>query len=291
MHKGFLIIAVGHRNYGQLAGTLAASIRANGCDFPIHLAYEVDTIARLDEQYLGFFTSKSIIPQECITLGDKTCYIKAKAHMNELSPFEETIFLDADLILLKGNRVNTIFDELKVVDFTIKNSGISANFETLKGDENQWAPLKEIKEKFEFTNQDVWNIHSEFIYWKKNKKNDELFTNWVENFENIRTSHIEFGGCIPDELPLWIAMCQLGIIPHQAEYKPTYWPMESKNLKRIIDLNRDGFLALSIGGNNIHEVQKNNYDILVQLYAKILNLRYKFLCQPKKKWVAERHTY
>ena len=40
---GILLIAVGAKNYGQLAGTLAASIRANGCELPIHLVYEEDT--------------------------------------------------------------------------------------------------------------------------------------------------------------------------------------------------------------------------------------------------------
>jgi len=100
-------------------------------------------------------------------------------------------------------------------------------------------------------------------------------------------SHIEFGGCIPDELPLWIAIAQTKVEPHQEMFLPVFWPMDSKDIKRISDLNKE-YIALSIGGNSLHPVQKNNYDILVTLYAKMLNLRYIFKAQPKKKWIANR---
>lgn len=286
---GILLIAVGAKNYGQLAGTLAASIRANGCEIPIHLVYEEDTISRLDEQYLSFFTTKSIIPSHCITYKGETCYIKAKAHMNELSPYDNTLFLDADIIILKNGKLNEIIEQLKDVEFAIKNSGyVTYDVADLKA--HQWANLGEVKEHYKFTNEKIWNVHSEFIWWQKTERMNKLFDRWVFNFENIGISHIEFGGCIPDELPLWIAMAQLGVEPHQEMFLPIFWPMDSKSIMRVSDLNKE-YVGLSIGGNSISPIQKNNYDLLVTLYAKILNLRYKFQCHPKKKWVADRHTY
>lgn len=290
-NTGILLIAVGHKNYGQLVGSLAASIRANNCQIPIHLVYQEDTITRLDEQYLSLFTSKSVIPNECITHKENTCYIKAKAHMYDLSPFENTLFLDADILMLNNGKINEVFEQLKDTDFAIKHSGgTKYDSETITESSMQWANLLEVKEAYKFTDEMIWNVHSEFIWWKKNKENKALFDLWLYNFENLKVKNIEFGGCIPDELPLWIAMCQKKIVLEGEKYHPIFWPMDSKKQMRISDLKTD-YVGLSIGGNTISETQKNNYDILVQLYAKILNLRYKFLCQPKKRWVAERHTY
>jgi hypothetical protein len=288
-NTGILIIAVGAKNYGQLAGSLAASIRANNCQLPIHLVYQEDTITRLDEQYLSLFTSKSIIPEHCITYKEKTCYIKAKAHMNELTPFEKTLFLDADILMLNNGKINEIIEQLKDVEFAVKNSGYKT-YDIANLEEHQWANLGDVKKAFEFTNEKIWNVHSEFIWWKKTPKMNELFERWAYNFENMPISHIEFGGCIPDELPLWISMAQLGVEPHKEMFLPIFWPMDSKDIKRVSDLRND-YVGLSIGGNVIAPTQKNNYDILITLYAKILNLRHKFFCHPKKKWVSERHTY
>ena len=53
-------------------------------------------------------------------------------------------------------------------------------------------------------------------------------------------------------------------------------------------MKAEGYCGLSIGGNNIPTVQREAYDVLVTIYAKMLNLRYTFKAQPKKKWIANR---
>jgi hypothetical protein len=67
--------------------------------------------------------------------------------------------------------------------------------------------------------------------------------------------------------------------------------MDSRKMKRLKDMKEEGYCAISIGGNNIHQVQREAYDLLISLYAKMLNLRYPFKAQPKKKWVANRTHY
>ena len=97
MTTGILIIAVGAKGYGQLAGSLAASLRANNCTLPICLAHQKETITRLDEDYLALFTDFVEVKDEHITLNDNIeCYIKAKAHMDELTPYDYTLFIDAE---------------------------------------------------------------------------------------------------------------------------------------------------------------------------------------------------
>jgi len=291
MTTGILLIAAGHKNYGQLAGTLAMSLRANGCELPICIAHTPETLSRLDENYLSFFTQFVELKPHQYTLNGETCYIKTKAHINEITPFDNTLFLDVDIIMINNGMINTILKELETVDFAVKNSGFTLfDSPDIKEDSQQWANLLEVKEKFGFTNEKIWNVHSEFIWWKKTDANNNLFLKWIENFENIRVKNIEFADCIPDELPLWISMCQTGHAPHKENFHPTFWPMDSAAPKRLKDL-KDTYCGISIGGNNIGEHQKNNYDILVSLYARMMNLRQKFQCQPKKRWLPERHTY
>jgi hypothetical protein len=290
MTTGILIIAVGAKGYGQLAGSLAASLRANNVTLPICLAHQPETITRLNEEYLDLFTDFVLIDDKHITLNDNTeCYIKAKAHMDELTPYDYTLFMDADMLALNNGSINNVIDSLNGVDFAIKNSGFTTfDSDTLNADSKQWANIFEVRDKFGFTNEKIWNVHSEFVFWKKGHP---VFAKWVENFNNIRVENIEFGGCIPDELPLWIAMCQLGVEPHIANWHPSYWPMDSRKMKRLKDMKEEGYCAISIGGNNIHQVQREAYDLLISLYAKMLNLRYPFKAQPKKKWVANRTHY
>jgi hypothetical protein len=291
MDKGILIIAVGHGNYGKLAATLAMSIKGNGSKYPIHLVYTEATLKAIGEDYLKFFDSKAECPGEYLSNNGETCYIKVKSHMNDLTPFKETIFLDADIIMINNGMLDVIIEEIKDVDFTIKNSGFTKyDSEKITKESMQWANLLEIKEAYKFIDEEIWNVHSEFIFWKKNKKNDQLFKDWIYNFENLKVSNIEFGGCIPDELPLWIAMIQNKITPHKEMFHPTFWPMDNSKQMRIMDLRND-YCGVSIGGNNLSPLTKNNYDLLVSLFAKITNMRYRYFAQAKKKWLPERHTY
>jgi hypothetical protein len=280
MKTGILIIAVGAKGYGQLAGSLAASLRANNVTLPICLAHQKDTITRLDEQYLSLFTDFVLIDDKHITLNDNVeCYIKAKAHMDELTPYDYTLFLDADVLALNNGTINAEIEKLKDIDFTIKNKGLNKTVSI-------WADMHEVVKVYELEDKDVYEIHSEFIWWKKGHP---AMVKWAENFENLKVKPTNFAGCVADELPLFISMAQTNTKPHIDNYNPIYWfNQNNRQQKRIKDMKEEGYCGLSIGGNAIPTVQREAYDVLVTIYAKILNLRQTFKAQPKRKWLANR---
>lgn len=280
MTTGILIIAVGAKGYGQLAGSLAASLRANNVTLPICLAHQKDTITRLDEQYLSLFTDFVLIDDKHITLNDNIeCFIKAKAHMDELTPYDYTLFLDADVLALNNGTINAEIEKLKGIDFTIKNKGLNKTVSI-------WADMNEVVKVYELEDKDVYEIHSEFIWWKKGHP---AMVKWAENFENLKVTPTNFAGCVADELPLFISMAQTNTKPHIDNYNPIYWfNQDNRQQKRIKDMKEQGYCGLSIGGNAIPTVQREAYDVLVTIYAKILNLRQTFKAQPKRKWLANR---
>jgi hypothetical protein len=276
MKTGILIIAVGAKGYGSLA----ASLRANNVTLPICLAHQKDTITRLDEQYLSLFTDFVLIDDKHITLNDNVeCFIKAKAHMDELTPYDYTLFLDADVLALNNGTINAEIEKLKDIDFTIKNKGLNKTVSI-------WADMDEVVKVYELEDKDVYEIHSEFIWWKKGHP---AMVKWAENFENLKVKPTNFAGCVADELPLFISMAQTNTKPHVDNYNPIYWfNQDNRQQKRIKDMKEEGYCGLSIGGNAIPTVQREAYDVLVTIYAKILNLRQTFKAQPKRKWLANR---
>jgi hypothetical protein len=285
---GILLIAVGHANYAKMASTLACSIRANGIDLPIALVHDANTYAHITDEYKTFFTKFISIPTECITQGENVCYIKAKSHMYDLSPYDTTLFLDVDIVLTNNGMFKQWLDELENVDFAIKNSGMQTFKDAPEGHQ-QWAVLSEVQTAYNLPDDAiVWNVHSEFIWWVKNPENRVLFDAFRDNFTNLAVTPVEFGGCIPDELPLWIAMAQHQRKPHMTPYLPTYWPFDNKQRLRLRDLTE--YAGISIGGAVINEVQKNNYDLLATIHGKRMNVRHVYKCENKKRWEKTRHT-
>jgi hypothetical protein len=281
---GILLIAVGHKNYTRMASMLAMSIKANGVELPICLATDNEQV---DEHYSQYFDSIIDVPEHCLEWRGNTCYIKAKAHMDELTPFEYTLFLDSDIILVNNGMINEFIDSLKSVDFTVKNSGFKNYGDVIDENEVQWANLLEVKEAYGFINEPIWNVHSEFIWWKKGHK---IFKQWVENFENLKVTPIDFAGCVPDELPLWIAMAQLNIAPHKSPFRPVFWPMDKDGGMLLSELKKE-YCGVSIGGSFIGGQQKDNYDNLCKIYQRMLHLPYIYLAQPKRRWLPERKVY
>lgn len=281
MTTGILLIGIGHKNYGCMAANLAMSMRANGCDLPITLVTQADTITRLDDDYKALFTDIKEIPSRCYTLADnETCYIKAKAHMDELTPYDYTLFIDADVIMINNHSINAEIEKLKGIDFTIKNKGLNNKFSI-------WADMNEVVKQYKLEDKDIYEIHSEFIWWKKGHP---AMVKWAENFETLKVTPTNFAGCIADELPLFISMAQTDTKPHMLAYNPIYWfNQDSKQQKRIKDMKEEGYCGLSIGGNMISELQRTSYDVLVTIYSKMFNMKLVFKAQQKKRWDANRN--
>ena len=92
--QGYLVIAFGRDHYFQLAANLAASIRIHDPTRRICLLSD-----RMPSQEVArFFTDFVALPPD-----DRYPHLMAKLRVFDLTPFEQTMFVDADCIMMKDD--------------------------------------------------------------------------------------------------------------------------------------------------------------------------------------------
>lgn len=249
--KGVVICAWSHPFYGNYAAQLAASIKYT-TGLPVTLLYTPSAITHFTDVHKSFFSQMIEIPNECFFSNGIYQPFVAKLYAYALSPYDATIQLDADMILFpQGRNLNSIFEELNEVDFTIQNRANYDITSDLKPD--MWANLQDIKEAYKVESGTLFYVSSEFIYYRKTKENKKLFNTAVKLFDTLKIQYKRFAGGIPDELPLSIAMLLQGIKPHKEAYRPIYWEAaEKRNLstKELYGLQSSGeYIGYSIGGH------------------------------------------
>lgn len=267
--KGILILALGHANYGKLALNLALSLKFTS-KLPVALAYSSSAITHISG-HLDKFDKLIEVPEKYYTKKGNTEFIKAKTHIYSLSPFEETLYLDADMIWLPKKPVDNIFTDLENESLVIQSRGTTLLDGNISG-KSFWCDLNEYKEVY--GGDQFYSLSSEFIYFKKSKENAKFFSDAIKIYDNLKIKHTVFSGGIPDELIFNIAMLQNNIAPTKTFYTPIYWEQaERKNMKPA-QMYQD-FYGYSAGGKISSNTEKKFYDNLAQFYGKPYGVHHK----------------
>jgi hypothetical protein len=280
--KGILIIAAGHNYYGQMALNLALSLRFTS-KLPIALAYTKSAITHISH-HLDKFDRLIEIPEKYYVRKGNVEYIKTKVHMYNFTPWDETLFLDADTIWLPKKPVDNVFKDLEGESLVIQSRG-SVNLD----DENLnrksfWCDLKDYKEAY--GGKVFYSLSSEFIYFKKSKEIAKFFSDAVKIYDNLKIKHTLFAGGIPDELVFNISMLQNKIEPTKVFYTPIYWEQaERKNM--IPSLMHQQYYGYSVGGKLLSSGEKKFYDNLAQFYGTQFGV-HNFKIKDKMKYLPER---
>lgn len=281
-------MALGHPYWGRLAYNLAMSIKFSSPGVDITVLFSEAALSHVTDR--AFFTAK-LVPVEYYTTNGRVCYLKAKTAVYKLSPYKETIFLDADTIWTPRRPITHLFDELKDIDFTMANrSFVELDSENPNDSFGVWAKPGHIKELFGFKEGRFYNLSSEMIYFKKKREVGKLFTDAGKYFDNKDIEHKNFNGGMPDELPFTISMIKNGLYPHIDNYAPIYWEAGHKPPRRLTTKEVNGEYAYSMGGNVAHPIMKKNYDIYVQFYCNQFNIRHPFKWNNKRHWLPGRAT-
>jgi hypothetical protein len=307
--RGILLIALGAPEYGDMAANLAASIRYSDPDIPIHLVHTDRSISHLSPLHRALFTSLALCPEQyytrqgtedegpgaaanssLVSRPSSLEYIKAKTHIYDLTPFDETLFLDADMYILPATRMSDVMSHLaSVCHYTIENRGyadLSKPAEELNPHYCNWVNICDVKKHYDTTGR-FYHLHSEFIFFKKNEKNKNFFDKVREVYDTRPLQWQVFDGGVPDEYAFDIATAVMGHYPHQDPFITIYWHgMDGRR-----DWNKDvirHYIGFSLGGNFIPEWLTQKMNAYKQLYKKKLSLPNLFNVGPKRRWNMKR---
>ncbi len=290
MSKGVLIIAGGHANYGRMAFNLAMSIKQNDDTIPIALAHNGSSITKLYGNMIDVFDQLIQIPTEYYKNGLKDDWFKCKTFMYDLSPFEQTVVMDADTLWLPKSKISSVFNELKKVKYTMANRDfLEMKDAPFKENYSMWCNVHEVKAAFRCKDTDkYYSIHSEFVYFTKCESNKKFFDKAKEIFNEPRITPRQFATSIPDEYAFAVAQMLTKTYPHKTPYLPGYWHVAEKHNKiKDGDMYRL-YKYISIGGVEIPKPGEELYNRLSRIYAQKYGATDYYKYVEKRKWLEER---
>lgn len=274
--KGILIFALGHPYYGRYAFNLAITLKAVE-DVQIAVVHDSTGLSHLDDRQKGVFDI--LIPANL----KPGC--GAKLHAYDLSPFEKTLLLDADMVWLPVRKPSELFEELKGVEFTAITEGSTDN---PSAHYFFWAHVEEIRSKYSIEGV-IHQWRTEVMYFERSEKVADMFSDAIEINQNHGLDYVkEFAEGIPDELSINISAAKHELNPHKPNWQPSYWPQLHRNqVPEPGTLYRDYYL-LSAGGNMNTENVKQAYNRIVKAQAPKIGLTHCFPLQSKHSFLTER---
>lgn len=193
--SGILLLAAGKGSYAGWAANMAASLRYWNPDIPIALAVHGQAGQLATEPLYDYIIP---IPEEyCKGADGMFAPGKMKLHMDLLTPFEQTLYLDVDGICLKP--IGGLFELMQgrtVCSQVVSEHDTKADWWPCK-----WMPLESVKRVYPLNEGIIQEINSSFIYFEKSA---------TKFFETARQSYIDdyktqWGNSFPDELAFNVA--------------------------------------------------------------------------------------
>lgn len=276
--KGFLIICQGHSMYGEMAYNLAVTIRAAGNTYPICLIHNDSAISHLSETQLTIFNDKIFLDEN---------FIAIRLKLLDLSPYDYTLALDADLLWLNKDP-KEIFDVLDTTDFSVENFGyIDTN-----GDDcslpfySHWAKFEDICAAYPIKGK-LYMCCNSLILFKKTEVVTKLFAKWKEIHSNPLCKYIEWCQTLPDEFGLNIALNLLNMQPHQAIWHLAKW-LDGDTTYFSPAHHAKKYYALNAGGNMKTRKHIDYYNLVAKAAFYKMKLPFMFQLKSKRDYIKER---
>lgn len=285
--KGIILVAAGHVNYYRMARNLAISIRANDPGVNVCIAVQDETLLEYKQE--GLFDKIIILPAETYTTLGSPDYLKTKVCLYDITPYDETLFLDVDMIWLGGKTPTELMEEMKEVNFNMGNSG-STSFSSPGIPSSYWANIDDVKKAYNLTDEKWFQYHSEIIWFKKNAEVKKYFAQAKKIFNSPKIDCMRFaGGTMADELAFMIASSVLKFYPSNENWLPVFWHHKHYSRKNEQPyMLKDTFVAYSMGGNGHPSNIIANYNNLAAHYYQKLGLQNIYTWKDKKTFLIHR---
>ena len=256
--RGIVTMAMKHPLYGKYAYNLALSIKSADMNQQVAVIADEEGLRHLHPGQRMIFDY--IIPPAV----EKP--LVNKFHICKLSPFQETLFVDADMIFSPMANFEEYWNSMNDVQWTMANRGKD---DIVKGI-SEWTTKEDIAEAYGEVEQ-WYDLSSEWIYFKKNDLSYSIFANAEMYYEDNKLKVREFAGDRPDEPYFNLSLISVNHKPHQAPYQPTYWQPAMKGFPGVMGIKK-GWMAFSVGGKSIPQQQMQVYDELAKNASFRMNM-------------------
>ncbi len=251
---GIVTIACKHSLYGRFAWNLSLSAKANNMGIPVTLIADKEGVSVLSEHQMMLY-------DKIITPKDTSKPLSLKFDLYQHSPYERTLFIDADALISPLQDVMDYSESLRGVPFTIANRGYSDPDKGI----SEWVDKKTLAKVY--PNITKWlDLSSEFIYFERTDKVKLLFDTARKHYKLDKLPMRGFAGDRPDEPYFNIAMSEVGIVPHKIPFTPMYWWPAQKRFMNAMQI-KQGFFGFSAGGKDIPKPQYAIYKELCKNVA------------------------
>lgn len=292
--QGIILLALGQPHYGNYAANLAMSIKYNLPDMPIALLHDDTAIRHISgDKRIGLFDQLIEVPKEIYQVNGENRYIRTKNFLYSLTPFEETLFLDADIVLFPNvaDSISKLINELSEFDFSVSSRGFYELDKLSDNTYSQWVKIEDVKKAYGLKKGRYYGLHSEFFWFKKTAKNDKFFSlvesiaadfdsykvithdhsvhhSAISLINEVEVRRAVFASGTPDELPYAIAMAKMKQYPHRDNFTPIYWELADSNrlIHKVKELYSQ-YIGLSWGGNRTPAETTKLYNLLVKFYT------------------------
>lgn len=244
---------------------------------PVVVVHSEKSLSHLDDQRKAIFDDTILLPG--------STGFGVKLELDRLSPFDETLYLDADMAWMPKKKPSELFDELKGVDFTSITEG---HTEDRSPKYYFWADPEEIRKVYKIDNR-IYQWRSEVMYFRKTEQVKKMFTmaRKVHAKPKLKTL-MKFGNQVPDELAINIATAHYDIHPHEYKWCPALWP----RLHRIHVTNPaevyNRFYLLSCGSNYATGDLKGLYNNIMRIACSKMKTQHIFPLMDKKSIIKDR---
>ena len=317
MSKGFVILALGHSYYGRMALNLAVSIKASDTSANVTLLHSKGMLDPFNRDERAFFSNGDIngdyqlscieVDESLYTFKGNKEYQMAKCSVYDLSPYDQTVYLDADSIWLETLKPDQLFAKCwnnPVLFQCINEWDIQKEWGCLwtvqKDKPNEG--LKQIRELYGITDhRTIYEMQSSFLYFEKSRVAKAFFDTARECYIKRPFHFWEWNGGIPDELVFNISTAINNIKLPEFPYTPLCFNDYTWNFKG--DPKRDcsfgkrdtifnKYFAFSMAGNTNSSNAITLYDSMVKsAYSKFISrIRFPWFWKQKRQFISTREA-
>jgi len=215
MDKGVVIIALKKAAYSCGAFNLALSIKHFNPNINITLLSDGEHRRHFGVTEYSVFNNIKELPLCEYNDGSFQPGL-AKLNFYQHSPYNRTLYIDADSLCLKD--IGPLLDELSLSDKYIHSSVLGSGNKEDDIQYSVWATNKQIWEYFDLKDDArLNNINSSWIYVRKCKEADEFFLKLNENYKKgfgVENLLHKWGGTYPDELFYNGTLAQIQVNPY-----------------------------------------------------------------------------